>query len=276
MTALRLTGQEPFHRAGQRLGNALRTAITWTAAITLVAGCAAPRWVGKAPPRSSLYYRGTGSASLEQAADREALFALCASIHGVEIEQIIEDYTRELDGPEVGWLEQDYKQWLRTYTKGELPAGARVVERWHGRGAHWAYAVAEQAGQDRTITRMFRDRMSGVRLHSWVPGWAQFQKRQPRKAWAMMTGVGAGLLGGISFAILSNDARERRDQATLQVTRDHYDDLANQRFWLSTGFYALAGVTYITSVIDGYISRVQPYEILTTIDPGGARVALRF
>ena len=254
----------------------LRAAVAWTAVIALVSGCAAPRWVGKAPPRSSLYYRGSGSASLEQVADREALFALCASIHGIEIEQIMEDYKRELDGPEGGWLEQDYKQWLRTYTKGELPAGVRVVERWHGRGTHWAYALAEKPDQERAIARMFRDRMSGVRLHSWVPGWAQFQKRQTRKAWTMMAGVGTGLLGGISFAILSNDARERRDQATIRVTREHYDDLANQRFWLSTGFYALAGATYIASVIDGFVSRVQPYEILTTIERGGARVALHF
>jgi len=77
-----------------------------------------------------------------------------------------------------------------------------------------------------------------------------------------------------AFAILSNDAGQRRDQSNTRIERDHYDDLANRRFWFSSGFYALAGSMYAINVLDGLYAQAQPYQILTqggtgTVPDGG-------
>lgn len=118
--------------------------------------------------------------------------------------------------------------------------------------------------------------MNHVERHAWVPGWAQFQKKQQRRAWTYISGVSIGVLGGATFAILSNDAEQRRDQSKTRIEREHYDDLANRRFWFSSAFYALAGGMYTINVLDGLYSRTEPYQILTQVEPGRVLIAVRF
>ena len=239
-------------------------------------GCAAsPKWVG-GTDRSDFYYQGVGSGSSASHADRNALFELCAAIHGIEVEQVVEDFTREHGTDQTSTFESDFKQWISTYTAGKVPAETRIAERWQGKGQHWAYALVEKPGQQRRIQRLYNQAMARVGQHAFVPGWAQFQKKQPRRAWTYIGGVGIGILGGASFALLSNDALERRDQVKTRIERDHYDELANRRFWISSAFYALAGGTYVINVLDGRNSRVQPYQILTRVEPQGVHLAVRF
>lgn len=247
----------------------------------MIVGCAGtPRWVG-GNDTNDYYFQGVGTGPNVPQAERDALFKLCASINGTDVKSVVEDFRREKDavgpGADAGLrTESDFKQWISTYISGKVPAEARVVERWQGKGQHWAYAVVEKPGQERWIKSRYKQAMAGVAGHAFVPGWAQLQKKQPRRAGFYISGVGVGILGGISFALLSNDALERRDQAKLRIKRDHYDSLANQRFWASTGFYALAGGMYLLNVLDGMNSVVEPYQILTQIGPGGAALVFRF
>ena len=246
----------------------------------LLANCAAPpQWV-KGTDRSAYYYQGVGIASSASQAERDALFDLCANIHGIEVESVMEDFLRERD--KVGdrgdqyQLESDFQQWVKTYIEGKVPAEARVVERWKGQGQRWAYSIVEKPGQERPIKRLYNQALANVKHHAFVPGWAQFQKKQPRKAWTFISGASIGIIGGAAFALSSNDAGKRRDQATIRIERDHYDDLANQRFWISNAFYALAGGMYAINVLDGMNSRVEPYQLLTQVEPGGVRLVIKF
>ena len=115
--------------------------------------------------------------------------------------------------------------------------------------------------------------MYGVRSHSFVPGWAQFQKHQPRRAWTYIAGIGVGIVGGATFAVLSDDAETRRDRSTIRITRDHYDDLANQRFWTSRAFYVFAGSLYVLNLLDGITVSVAPYQVLTQDRFGVVQIA---
>ena len=247
----------------------------------VMVGCAGtPRWVG-GNDTNTYYYQGVGTGSSVPQAEHDAMFKLCASIHGTDVESEIELFKRErgTSGQGAGAdyiLEDDFKQWLKSRVSGKVPAEARVVERWQGKGQHWAYAVVEKPEQERWIKSRYQQAMAGVTGHAFVPGWAQLQKKQPRRAGFYISGVGVGILGGVSFALLSNDALNRRDQSKLRIERDHYDSLANQRFWASTGFYVMAGSMYFFNVLDGVNSKVEPYQILTQIGPGSAALVLRF
>jgi len=242
----------------------------------LVTGCAStPVWV-EGTDRNDFYYQGVGVGPSASQAERNASLDLCANIHGIEVEQVIEDYQRERSTRYELDTESSFQQWMSTYVEGRVPAEARIVERWKGQGQFWAYAIVEKPGQKKRIQRLYDRALEDVKLHSLLPGWAQFQKRQLHKGWLYIGGVSAGVIGGVSFAILSNDALERRDRSTRQMDRDHYDDLANRRFWISNTFYALAGGMYAINVLDGWHSRVEPYQILARVERGGVHLAVRF
>jgi hypothetical protein len=230
-------------------------------------GCAGtPRWVTKGDA-SPYYFQGVGTGSTAAAAERDALLKLLANINGTAVESVIEDFRRESGNTSPGdqsglVLQTEFREWISTRIAGKVPAEARVVARWRGQGTSWAYAVVERPGQEELINQRHRQAMAGVQRHAWVPGWAQFQKRQTSRAWTYTGGVAAGLLGGASLALLADDAGKRRDQARVQLVRDHYDRLANQRYWASQGLYALAVGIYVVNVLDGMTSKVQPYRIL--------------
>ena len=243
-------------------------------------GCAGtPRWVNGVD-RTAHYYQGVGTGGSVLEADRQALFELSANIHGIEVEQIVNLYVSEEQKTQGSSLQSElasnFYQWIRTYNEGKVPAEARVVNRWKGKGRNWSYALVEKPGQVARIDRLYTEAMHHVERHAWVPGWAQFQKKQNRRAWTYLSGVGIGVLGGAAFAILSNDAEQRRDQSNTRIERAHYDDLANRRFWFSSGFYALAGSMYAINVLDGLYAQAQPYQILTQVGPGRFRMAVRF
>ncbi len=237
----------------------------------LLTGCTStPRWASSSLD-NTYYHTGIGSGLDYNAAEVNALLDLSAQIHGTEIEAVIEYFRREYGEASTSHVDEDFRQHIKQYTAGKIPAEVRIVERWEGNGAQWAYAVVERQGQIRQINRLFQKHMAGIRGKSLVPGWAQFQKRQPRKAWTYMAGVAIGIVGGVTFATLSNDARDRRDRSTLQVDHTYYDDLANQRFWASAGFYLLAATTYTVNVLDGWYTTIQPYQILTNLSTPGVR-----
>ena len=240
------------------------------------AGCAsAPRWTGGVSP-NAYYYQGVGQASTPEKASRSAIMGLVADINGIEVEEVAEDYRREHGPASETLLDEDFRLWIKTRSEGRVPPDTKVVDRWSGRGQEWAYAVVERPGAKKEIDRFFRDHMAGFVAHSFVPGWAQFQQRRNRAAWTYITGVGVGLVAGVTSGILSNDRVERRDRARRQEMRDYYDDQANQYYWLSVAGYTLSALSYGVNILDGQTIRVEPYQILTSKPGHGVRVSLAF
>jgi len=149
----------------------------------LVTGCAStPVWV-EGTDRNDFYYQGVGVGPSASQAERNASLDLCANIHGIEVEQVIEDYQRERSTRYELDTESSFQQWMSTYVEGRVPAEARIVERWKGQGQFWAYAIVEKPGQKKRIQRLYDRALEDVKLHSLLPGWAQFQKRQLHKGW---------------------------------------------------------------------------------------------
>lgn len=242
----------------------------------LLIGCSSPpRWV-EGTGRSPYYFQGVGMGPSPAQAERSAYFDLCANINGTEVKQVIEDYQREYSTAGKVTLDSDFRQWLTSYVEGKVPAEASIVSRWENDKKQWAYAIVEKPGKLRSIKARYNRHMANVRAHSFVPGWAQLQKRQNKKAWTLITGMGIGIVGGATFAVLSNDALTKRDQSTLRIERDHFDNQANQRFWISTAFYVLAGGTYLANVLDGFYSVVDPYQILTQVNSEMIHITFRF
>ena len=157
-----------------------------------------------------------------------------------------------------------------------MPAESRVVDRWSGDKGQWAYAIVERPGMLKTINQRYADHMGGVALHAFVPGWAQFQQERDLAGWTYIVGVGVGIIAGVSGTILAADKVARRDRETTPKLKTYYDDQANQYFWLSTAGYALTGVSYIVNVLDGVTVRVEPYRLLTSLDPAGIELVLKF
>jgi hypothetical protein len=240
-----------------------------------VACASTPRWVNGIQS-NDYFYQGVGQGDSDKSASRSALLGLCADISGVEVEETLEDFRREHGVVGQTLLEEDFKQWMKTYVKGELPPETKVVDRWSGRGQEWAYAVVEKPGKEKQIKRLIRDHMAGFVAHSFVPGWAQFQQRRNRAGWTYISGVGVGLLTGITGSILSGDRIERRDRQPNQVMKDYYDDQANKYYWMSMAGYTLAAVSYGINILDGQTVRVEPYEILTDRAALGFRLAVAF
>jgi hypothetical protein len=233
----------------------------------LSCGCAStPRWVHNSSD-NTYFHTGVGSGSDFNKAEVNALLDLSAQIHGTEVDAVVEHFRREYGPASATEMDEDFVQRVKQYTSGRIPSEVRIAERWKDGHTHWAYAVVERNGQVRTIDRLFNERTSNIKAKAFVPGWAQFQKRQPRRAWTYMAGVTVGLVGGAAFAVLSNDAQDRRNQSNLQVDYTYYDDLANQRFWASNGFYLLAVSTYVANLLDAWYVDVQPYQILTNRSP---------
>ena len=157
-----------------------------------------------------------------------------------------------------------------------MPAASRVVDRWSGDKGQWAYAIVERPGMLKTINRRYADRMSGVVLHAFVPGWAQFQQERDLAGWTYIGGVGVGIIAGVSGTILAADKVARRDRETTPKLKQYYDDQANQYFWLSTAGYALAALSYVVNVVDGVTVKVDPYRLLTALDPAGFELVISF
>ena len=89
-------------------------------------------------------------------------------------------------------------------------------------------------------------------------------------------GVGVGIIAGVSGTILAADKVARRDREATPKLKQYYDDQANQYFWLSTAGYALTGLSYVVNVLDGVTVRVEPYRLLTSLDPAGIELVLNF
>ena len=84
------------------------------------------------------------------------------------------------------------------------------------------------------------------------------------------------MIAGVSGTILAADKVARRDRESPGKLQTYYDDQANQYFWLSTAGYALTGLFYIVNVLDGVTVRVEPYRLLTSLDPAGIELVLNF
>ena len=241
-----------------------------------VAGCAStPPWVGGIE-RSDYYHQGVGQGKTEFEAEKRSLIELCASIHERDVKQVETDFRREHGELGKGIIEEDFRQWVEVYIEGAVPAEARVVDRWSTEDERWAYAIVERPRMDKKIARLFKERMQGLHTHAFVPGWAQFQQGRNRAGWTFMTGVGFGLITGVSGSILSADKVSRHNRETTRAMREYYDDQANRYFWFSVAGYTLAGLSYAANVIDGLTVTVAPYKVLTSTHSNGLEVAVAF
>ena len=185
----------------------------------LAFGCAGtPKWVG-GTSRSEFYYQGVGSSESATSAEERALFSLVAQIEGSEIQSVTEDYNRassQVSGRKVTATDSSrLRQWISMRIEGKVPAEVRIQERFRDENQEWALAVVERPGQLRRTNRLYQSTLRNVKYHAFVPGWAQVQKRQSRRAYTYIGVFSAGVIGGISFAILSNHANARRDRATI-------------------------------------------------------------
>ena len=241
-----------------------------------ITGCAStPPWVDGIA-RSDYYHQGVGQGKTEGEAEKRAVMELCASIHERDVKQVETDFRREHGELGKGIIEEDFRQWVEVYIEGAVPAEARVVDRWSTQEERWAYAIVERPKMEKKIARLYNERMAGLRTHAVVPGWAQFQQKRNRAGWTFISGVGVGLITGVSGGILSADKVSRRNRETTRAMREYYDDQANRYFWMSVAGYTLAGLSYVANIIDGFTVTVAPYNVLTSGSTNGVEVAVTF
>lgn len=234
-----------------------------------------PPWVNGID-RSKYFHQGVGQGETVFEAEKRAVLELCASIHERAVKQVEIDFKRESGKLGAGEIEEDFRQWAEVYIEGKVPAEARVVDRWSNNEGRWAYAIVERSGMKRSIDRLYAESMSGLKMHAFVPGWAQFQQKRNRAAWTYLSGFSLGLITGVSGSVLASDNVSRRDRETSKTLREYYNDKANRYYWLAVAGYTLAGVTYATNVIDGLTVQVLPYEMLTSTSSPGVSLAFSF
>jgi len=253
-----------------------------------LAGCASapPPWQGGFLDGVSDYYdQGTGVGSSSDRADRNAQIALVGYQQGIDVESMTEDKIQSFskNGDELIFEVMTSEGVQRV--SGTLPAGSYIAERWKAdSGSWWSFAVAEKPGKERRIQELRDSRLGSARLRSIVPGWAQFTKGQKSKGWRILGSQGVGLIGWTTFVILQSDYQDLRDRSTNADDWQYYDDWANRFYWGNVTFGALAGATYLYSLVDGITSVPPTYQLLLSkvdwdLQPrpeGGVAVVLKY
>ena len=204
------------------------------------------------------------------------LLALFAAINGVQVDVVQEDFKREHGPAGSAMLEEDFRIWFRSYTRGNLPAEARIVDRWQRKNSFSSYALVERPGMLRTIQDTYEERTRGLKSKALLPGWAQMHQGRNRAGWIYMGSVAVGLLTGASMAVMASDHIDRRDRETVSKLMEYYDNKANDYYWLSVVGYSLAAVAYSVNVIDGLFIRVAPYQLLSEESSPAIEFVARF
>ena len=242
------------------------------------AGCATtPRWVNKTPD-TTVYFVGVGSGETYNSAEVNAYLDMSAFINGTELDAVVDYFQREHGFSNKTSLTEDFRQQIKQYTRSAIPPDVQVVERWQDRQRKWALAVGMRPDMSMKVRRAHSAHLQRVKSRAFIPGLAQLERLQNRKAAVYISGFVIGLAGGISMNSLTGGAIDKRDQARTQVDYDYYDDRANAFYWASNAFYGLAAASYVTSFIDGWFFHLKPYQHLTgrdTVIPG-LRVVMGF
>lgn len=216
--------------------------------------------------RSDLYFQGVGSGSTDYEADRRALLELTAEIEGREVDGVTSDYQRATgtmsDGSVSAQETSILKQWISERVRGSIPAGTHIVDRHRADGMHWAYALAEKPGAARRINKLYSRNLSRVRRRAVVPGLAQFEKNEPRKAWAILGAEAIGLVGWGIANRLAGDLKERRDRARRVSSYNYYDKWANRAAWGELTMSVLAFSSFTYAVLDGLFGIPPKHELL--------------
>ena len=222
-----------------------------------VGGCATapPPWHGGFLDSIADYYdQGTGGGKSIDRSDRNAQIALVGYQQGIDVESITEDEVQSFSkqGDE-----------LIVEVSGTLPPGSYIAERWKDESGYWwSYAVSEKLGKERRIQDLRNTRLGMARMRAPVPGWAQFTKGQRQKGWRILTAQGIGLVGSATFFILQTDYKNRRDDSINPTDYEYYDDWANRFYWSHAAFTAVAGATYLYSLVDGITTVPPTYRLL--------------
>ena len=241
------------------------------AAISLYTGCASapPPWhVGYLDSLDKYYDQGTGAGSSREQADRNARISLLGYREGIHIGNVTHDRVQSYveDGDEMIVELLSSKGVERV--SGILPPKAMIAERYRdGSGVWWSYAVFEKAGAKRRIQTHRDHRLGAARLRSVVPGWSQFTKGERGKGMRILVAEGIGLAGLATFAVLQADFENRRDTvrgigSRARDDRQWYDDWANRFYWGGMACGALAGATYLYSLVDGLTHVPPTYRLL--------------
>ena len=198
-----------------------------------------------------------------------------AEREGIQVESVTEDSVRSVQ-TEAGESYTDIftsKGVIRI--KGDIPEGAYIAERWHGKSLHWSYALLERAGQKRAIEQVRQEHLRGVGFKSIVPGWAQLTKGEHTKAWRILTLEGVSTVGAVVLGVVTSGLVTKRDRAGSASDWDWYDDWANRCYWGSVGFGVAGGITYLVSLIDGLASEAKMYRLLLYADEGSVFLSPR-
>ena len=233
-------------------------------------GCASvPPWAtGHLDSLDDFYDQGVGEGSTRSRADRNAQIALVGYRTGIQIGNVIEDSVRSYTKNNNELIVEVFTSKGIQKIEGTLPPGTQIAERWQDPSGNWrSYAVFEKADAKRRIQTQRDHRLRYARLRSVVPGWAQFTKGENLKGMRILATEGAALLGLATFTILQADFEDRRDrvQGIGTQARDdyqHYDSWANRFYWGSVACGALAGATYIYSLVDGLTHIPPTYKLL--------------
>jgi hypothetical protein len=233
-------------------------------AICLTA-CGGPAWI-RGTSRSQYYYQGVGSGKDAYEAERRALVDLTTEIEGRKVVVTTEVYQSESGRAENGRLSSDetstFEQWISEKYSATIPAGAHVAERHFGGDRYWAYAIAEKNGVHNQIESLYQNKMRRVHRRAYVPGLAQFEKGETRKAWTIVAAEAIGVIGWGALHLIASDLRDRRDRARKVATYDYYDRWANRTTWggLSGGVIAVGVFGY--SVLDGVLSVPPRHQLM--------------
>lgn len=87
-----------------------------------------------------------------------------------------------------------------------------------------------------------------------APSWGQFYKGEPTKGYCIAFSIAALIPGGIIFDNLKTTAQSDANSSRTQALRDYYVDQANNYKDLKVACYALAGATYVYSIVDAIAS----------------------
>ena len=258
------------------------------ATLSLYLGCASasPPWhEGFLDSLDEYYDQGTGGGPSREQADRNARVSLLGYREGIHIGNVTQDQVQSYveDGDEM-IVEMLSSRGVERVS-GTLPPKAQIAERYRDRfGAWWSYAVVEKSGAERLIQSQRNRRLGAARLRSMVPGWSQFTKAERGKGMRIIVAEGIGLAGLATFAILQADFKDRRDRVRgiglrARDDRQWYDDWANRFYWSGMACGALAGATYLYSLVDGLTHIPPTYKLLLSkahLQAGPGSLALVF
>ena len=188
---------------------------------------------------------------------------MSAFINGTELDAVVEYFQREHGFSDKTSLTEDFKQQIKQYTRSAIPPDVQIVERWQDGQRKWALAVGLRPNMSMKVKRVHSLHLQRVKSRAFIPGLAQLERLQKRKATVYITGFVLGIAGGLSMTSLNGGAIDKRDQSRTQADYDFYDERANSFYWASNAFYGLAATSYLTSLIDGWFFHLKPYQHLT-------------